>query len=221
MKKVQWLFMCLCVVSIANAQSDDKQSIKVKSGLNSFKNFEVEVVYKKSVDKIKDEESAAKNRFLIKRKKDDNVVEEAPVDKKATNITTIKKVAISSKENRADVSKKVYAFDNVDKIPLFSACKTETELKKCFNSEVTNYIQNNFVYPTKAIEKGITGKVAVKFVINKNGKVTNIRVSDPNQNKILSTYSKKLVSNLPTFIPASKEGNTVPVSYEIYLNYSL
>lgn len=84
------------------------------------------------------------------------------------------------------------------------------------------YIQDHLNYPPSAIELGIQGKVTLKFVVEKNGQVSNVSVvrgipgcADCDKEAV------KVVSNMPNWKSAKNAGkqvrqwNTLPISFAL------
>ncbi|TCP23847.1 TonB family protein [Tenacibaculum skagerrakense] len=214
MKKVTWLLFSLFMINSAFSQSDNDHTVKIKKNNNSSKNIEVEIVYKKKTEvkptTIKEENSTTdKTRFLIKRKDKSVEKSETPVEKEVTKNTT-------------DFNS-IFTFDKVDRAPIFTSCKVNgiTSSIKCFKSGITQFIKENFEYPEEAIEDGTTGKVTIKFTINKEGKVVDVVATDENDVETLTQYSVELLSKLPKLEAGVKEGKPVATSYEFQLDFSL
>ena len=82
------------------------------------------------------------------------------------------------------------------------------------------FIAENVKYPEEAKGKGLTGKVFVQFVIDKNGDVVSpkiVRGVDP----ILDNEAIRVIQSLPKWTPGSQRGNAVNVSYTYPVNFSL
>ena len=82
------------------------------------------------------------------------------------------------------------------------------------------YIGKNVRYPFRAKEYGIEGKVYVTFIINKEGKVTNVEVIrgvDPDLDK----EAKRVIESLPKFTPGKQRGKAVRVQFTIPINFKL
>lgn len=82
------------------------------------------------------------------------------------------------------------------------------------------FIAENVKYPEEAKGKGLSGKVFVQFVIDKNGDVVSpkiVRSVDP----ILDNEAIRVIQSLPKWTPGSQRGNAVNVSYTYPVNFSL
>ena len=124
-----------------------------------------------------------------------------------------------SKEEIAKASK----FYNVDRIPSFNNCgkAKKGDRLDCFNTEMVNHINKYFRYPSEAVRNQIEGEVWVRFIIDKNGYVTNIKTLGPDNGEILNDEAKRVVSKLPQFKPAKSKGELVSVKYGFPINFSL
>jgi len=124
-----------------------------------------------------------------------------------------------SKEEVAKASKLYY----VDKIPSFKNCGNAKKRDRldCFNTEMINHINKYFRYPSEAVRNQIQGEVWVRFIIDKNGYVTNIKTLGPDNGEILNEEAKRVVAKLPHFKPAKNEGELVSVKYGFPINFSL
>ena len=84
-----------------------------------------------------------------------------------------------------------------------------------------DWIAQNMVYPAEAIQKGISGKVFVTFVVDENGNVIRpkvVRGVDP----ILDKAAFELIKSSPRwFKPGSQRGIKVKVAYTFPLKYEL
>jgi TonB family protein len=82
------------------------------------------------------------------------------------------------------------------------------------------YIAENTQYPSEAKEKGITGKVIVRMIVNKDGAVSNVEVIrgvDP----LLDAEATRVVSSIPKFTPGKQGGVPVDVYYMVPINFAL
>lgn len=113
------------------------------------------------------------------------------------------------------------SFADVEEIPRFTSCKSVDSNKEveCFNHQMMKHIQQNFAYPKYAIENNIEGKVWVNFIIDKKGKVTNIKMRD--EAKILQSEAERLIAKLPKFLPAKQNGKPVNVRYVLPITFKL
>lgn len=138
---------------------------------------------------------------------------------------------LTIKNNIEDITSKLSAeeiknaekFSTVDKIPLFTACKKakKGERLDCFNVEMVKHIQKHFRYPSQAVKESVQGEVWVRFIIDKNGQVKNIKTLGPKGGELLNNEAVRVVSQLPQFIPGKKEGGNTSVKYGFPIMFAL
>jgi periplasmic protein TonB len=82
------------------------------------------------------------------------------------------------------------------------------------------YISSHVKYPEIAMKNEITGKVFILFIINQEGKVTDVELlkgADPS----LDEEALRVVSGMPIWKPGKQRGKPVRVSYKIPINFKL
>lgn len=82
------------------------------------------------------------------------------------------------------------------------------------------FIGENVKYPQVAKESGITGKVYVQFVVEKNGSVGNVKVLRDIGGGC-GTEAVRVVKMLPKWKPGMQRGKAVRVYYTLPVNFSL
>lgn len=70
----------------------------------------------------------------------------------------------------------------------------------CSLEAINKFIVNNTIYPLIAQENNITGKVYVTFIVDKMGKVTEVKILK-GVDKHLDAEAIRVVSSLPGFVP--------------------
>ncbi len=98
----------------------------------------------------------------------------------------------------------------VEKMPEFP--RGEMELRK--------YIAQNIKYPVEAQEKGIQGRVYVKFVVSKTGKVIDVKIAR-GIHETIDKEAIRVVTSMPDWIPGMQRGENVNVQYTIPINFVL
>lgn len=86
--------------------------------------------------------------------------------------------------------------------------------------ELMRFIKRNLVYPQQATDMGIEGRVVLRFVVNKNGEVSDIellRKLDP----VCDKEALRVVKMMPKWIPGRQNGRAVPVYYTLPIVYKL
>ena len=85
---------------------------------------------------------------------------------------------------------------------------------------VMKFIQKTVKYPPIAKENDITGKVYVSYVVNKKGKVTNVKVVR-SVDKYLDAEAARVVKLLSYTTAGKQRGKPVNVQYTIPINFTL
>ena len=88
------------------------------------------------------------------------------------------------------------------------------------DAALLDYLAKNTVYPEKAKENGIQGKVIVRFCITETGTISRVSVLksvDPE----LDEEAIRVVKTLSNFSPARNSGKPVPVWYMVPLTFTL
>lgn len=243
MKKALFLLLFLATVVVFSQENKTCDSPEESlEDLNSIAKCTIEPS-KKSKDKrarqisVRVSVSKAKRRFLKKRTAEKKAVATSGVNGlsassvSSSNLNSELLEPLTLKSNLASITNKLSAdevrkadkFTTVDKIPTFSACKKakKGERMDCFNTEMIKHIQKHFNYPNEAVIKKIEGDVWVRFIIDKNGEVSNIKTLGPKNAQILDEEAKRVVSLLPKFVPADKKGDRVAVKYGFPISFYL
>ncbi len=83
------------------------------------------------------------------------------------------------------------------------------------------FISENTRYPKEAKDHNITGKVITRFLVKKDGTVSNASILQ-GVNPLLDAEAFRVVSSLPAFEkPGIKDGKPVPVWYTVPITFSL
>lgn len=82
------------------------------------------------------------------------------------------------------------------------------------------YLQENLIYPEKAKENHITGKVYVQMVVNSKGEVTDVKVLR-GVNPLLDKEAVRVVESSPLWEPAKQNGKAVAVQFTFPIEFKL
>lgn len=83
-----------------------------------------------------------------------------------------------------------------------------------------SYIQNNLVYPQYAIEHDLKGKVYLKFVVEADGRITNVHVMR-GASPCLDREAVRVISEMPNWVPGKLKGVNVASYFQLPLNFFL
>ena len=82
------------------------------------------------------------------------------------------------------------------------------------------FLSKNIVYPEKAKEAGIQGRVFVGFVIEKDGSVSEVKIMKGVGGEC-DEEALRVVKSMPNWKPGKKDGKVVRVSYTLPINFKL
>jgi len=82
------------------------------------------------------------------------------------------------------------------------------------------FISANVKYPNDAIEKGIHGKVYLRFVVKKNGKIEGVTV-ERGVHTSLDREAKRLIEIMPRWSPAKLGKRKVKTVCRLPINFTL
>lgn len=89
-----------------------------------------------------------------------------------------------------------------------------------FKGNVNHWLAENLHYPTVAAENGVQGRVIVRFVVQKDGSISNVSVIrgvDP----ALDREAMRVVKAMPRWSPGWKDGEPVNVWFTLPITFSL
>jgi TonB family protein len=87
-------------------------------------------------------------------------------------------------------------------------------------AEMQKYVQQNLVYPELARQKGISGTVAVRFVVKADGQVDNIEVLR-SVGGGCDEEAVRVVRSMPRWSPGVQNKRAVPVYFTIPIRFNL
>ena len=73
----------------------------------------------------------------------------------------------------------------------------------------TNYLMNSFRYPEKAIKKQIQGTVVIKYIVDKNGNVSDVVAESGPMEGGLREEAIRVIKNSGKWVPAMQNGRKV------------
>ncbi len=116
----------------------------------------------------------------------------------------------SSSVTQVDYNNEVFTI--VETMPLFDGKSAEEGFRE--------YVMKNTVYPAEAQEKGISGRVMVEFIIDKEGNLKDVKIArgvDP----LLDNEALRVIRTSPTWTPGKQRGINVAVKYTFPVGFSL
>jgi TonB family protein len=82
-----------------------------------------------------------------------------------------------------------------------------------------NFLRSNIKYPQDAIKAGIHGKVFVTFIVEKDGKVTHVKILR-GIGKSCDEEAFRVVKMMPNWIPGKAKGENVAVRFNLPIKFA-
>lgn len=86
--------------------------------------------------------------------------------------------------------------------------------------ELMKYLNGNIKYPAVAAENGIQGQVVLRFVVDKDGNISNIEVLKT-LDASCDREAIRVVKSMPRWIPGKQNGRNVPVYFTLPVRFKL
>ena len=131
----------------------------------------------------------------------------------SVQISTVSQDTVKVNYVPTEVSRKLQGtavFEVVEEMPEFPGGVDAT----------MEYLQKELRYPESAKEKGIQGRVTVQFIIDKEGNVTNSKVTR-SVDKDMDAEAIRLVKAMPKWKPGMQKGKAVAVKYTVPVVFRL
>lgn len=103
-----------------------------------------------------------------------------------------------------------YIFDFVEIMPSFPGG----------DKELMKFLSDNIIYPKSAREIGIEGMVIVKFVVTKDGRISDVNVQK-SPHKLLSDEAVRVIKLMPKWIQGKQNGEAVNVYFIQPISFQL
>ncbi|WP_278793723.1 energy transducer TonB [Hoylesella nanceiensis] len=164
----------------------------------------------KKIDDIKDkfdESEQVKNGVIS----DDSLAHASDTEKvtlAVKNTAEIGEKAVESSDPKKVFTGKVY--DLVDEMPSFPGGL----------EELYKWIDNNVQYPAVARENGIEGRVILKFIVEKDGSLSDSTVIH-SVHPMVDREALRLVGQMPKWNPGKRAGIPVRVRYCLPIKFKL
>ncbi len=103
--------------------------------------------------------------------------------------------------------------------PVFTVVEQQPEFPGG-SSKMMRYIGNKVQYPQIAIENKIEGRVYIRFIVEKDGSISNVEaIRSPHES--LEKEAIRVVSNMPKWTPAKQRGKNVRAQFTLPINFRL
>ena len=135
------------------------------------------------------------------------VVAQTPADNVPEQGTTS---SVTNSNDPASSDQRVYDFVSISTQPLFPG-----GIEKFYS-----YLGKAIHYPVRAVENNVQGKVYMSFIVEKNGDLTDIKVTRRLDND-LDEEAVRVLKNSPKWAPGLQNGKAVRVKYNIPINFTI
>lgn len=88
------------------------------------------------------------------------------------------------------------------------------------DKELMNFIKDNLRYPSVDAQRGVEGRVIIRFIVNKTGKVTDVKVIR-GLSPTCDAEATRVVNIMPTWKPGTQKGMPVNVYYTLPFVFKL
>lgn len=110
------------------------------------------------------------------------------------------RVKIDSPNHSCHIYTEVYEYDYVEDKPEFPGGR----------NNMISFINSTRKYPQEAYELGIEGRVTCAFIVNEDGRISNIKVLKGVESS-LNNEAMRIISLMPLWIPGKINEQAVPV----------
>ena len=120
-----------------------------------------------------------------------------------------------------------YVYKVVDQMPMWPGCEDEGAYparKACADKKMLEYIYSNIRYPDEARENGVEGMAVVSFVVEKDGRVNEVRiVRDPGAGTGREAAKVVKMMDLDNifWVPGRQNGRHVRVQFNLPVKFKL
>ena len=185
----------------------EKPEVLPEEVLKSVKVTELQIVEDEKVkkeDEIKTQDELKETETAFGQKDNEKGTEDRNVTRTLKEEVVVEKPIEKPKEVKEEV------FRSVEQMPQFPG--GEAALMK--------YLSSHINYPPMAAENNVQGKVILQFVVEKDGKVGEVKVAR-SVDKDLDREAIRVVKTLPKFTPGRQNGQPVRVWYTLPVTFKL
>jgi len=226
------LVLVLFVVFISLEHETEQTAIVVPTKHNeitpTFSFDEVPVFEKEVIKKVKPQikqqvvTEIFKPEVVDNNKPVENVIIKATDEVPEINIDKVQESKIEEDIDDKDDPTPI-GLPFVSKIPVFAGCEnlSKTESRKCFDKKMNKLIRRHF-NTDLANELGLKSgknKILTQFVIDREGKVTDVKIRAPHAR--LKKETQRIIDKIPVFTPGENNGKKVNVRYTLPINFQV
>ena len=184
-----------------------KPEVLPEEVLKSVKVTELQIVEDDKVkkeDEIKTQDELKETETAFGQKDNEKGTEDRNITKTLTDEVGVEKKEEKPKEVKEEI------FRSVEQMPQFPGG----------DAALMKFLQSHINYPPMAAENNVQGKVILQFVVEKDGKVGEVKVAR-SVDKDLDREAIRVVKTLPRFTPGRQNGQPVRVWYTLPVTFKL
>ena len=110
----------------------------------------------------------------------------------------------------AQTKKNDMVFDVVEVMPQFPGGQIA----------MLQYLMKNIKYPEQAVKEGIQGRVTVRFIVEKDGSISDVKPV-LSVHPLLNKEAVRVVESMPKWTPGKQNGKPVRVRYNLPVMFKL
>ena len=203
-------FLCMLCVNIVTAQNVRQKPVVKKQATTTTKKQTTSTVKKQSTattskqQKTTAKQQTTKSQPAVKGESK-KVVADTPASTGISVRQNNIKVHETTSENYDDK-----VFDVVEQMPSFPGG----------NGKLSEFLSQNVRYPVVAVENGIEGRVIVRFIVERDGSVSNVEVAKGAEAS-LDKEAVRVVKMMPKWNPGKQNGKAVRVNFNVPISFKL
>ena len=184
-----------------------KPEVLPEEVLKSVKVTELQIVEDDKVkkeDEIKTQDELKETETAFGQKDNEKGTEDRNITKTLKDEVVVEKKEEKPKEVKEEI------FRSVEQMPQFPGG----------DAALMKFLQSHINYPPMAAENNVQGKVILQFVVEKDGRVGEVKVAR-SVDKDLDKEAIRVVKSLPKFTPGRQNGQPVRVWYTLPVTFKL
>ena len=185
----------------------EKPEVLPEEVLKSVKVTELQIVEDDKVkkeDEIKTQDELKETETAFGQKDNEKGTEDRNVTKTLKDEVVVENPVEKPKEVKEEI------FKSVEQMPQFPGG----------DAALMKYLSSHINYPPMAAENNVQGKVILQFVVEKDGRVGEVKVAR-SVDKDLDKEAIRVVKSLPKFTPGRQNGQAVRVWYTLPVTFKL
>lgn len=211
----------LCTANGANEKLNALVKDVIMDGFNLYRNDISRQVYGKPYSELNEQQALSIKKLPTRIHRADDPYGELRIvpDTQDIPITEIKFVEDPDVFSEFSFEEEESYFDEEGE-QVFLSCDEMPTFQGGDLSKFRNWVQSNVKYPQIALENGIQGNVVIKFIVEKDGSVSDIQILQ-SPDKTLSDAAVSGLQRAPKWKPGKEQNEPVRVSYVLPVSFKI